>query len=33
MRSPAHALTDKQDEFFVSLDPVSVENFEKLFES
>lgn len=29
---PAHALTDNQDEFFATLDPVSVENFEKLFE-
>lgn len=29
---PAHALTDNQDEFFATLDPVSVANFEKLFE-
>jgi hypothetical protein len=28
---PAHALTDHQDEFFKDLDPVSVANFEKLF--
>jgi energy-coupling factor transporter ATP-binding protein EcfA2 len=29
---PAHALTDHQDEFFASLDPATVANFEKLFE-
>ncbi len=28
---PAHALTDNQEEFFSSLDPVTVANFEKLF--
>ncbi|MBC7593659.1 MAG: AAA family ATPase [Kineosporiaceae bacterium] len=28
---PAHALTDNQDEFFKSLDPATVENFDKLF--
>ncbi|WP_411700492.1 AAA family ATPase [Conyzicola sp.] len=28
---PAHALTDRQGEFFEDLDPVSVDNFAKLF--
>lgn len=30
---PAHALTDNQESFFENLDPTSVSNFEKLFDS